>query len=180
MLDKWGLASLKCWPAQALKLSFMTNKQKLFLWYLLSLTNTMEALNGTNVTSYEDFYGGYDEYDDAGGGGGFDPSEDRTFIFLVEGVALTAVSALGVVGTAMSVGVLVKRSVRETFSALLTGLAVCDTLFLLTSLVMFGLPKLWMWFAVNVTGPSAAVTFGLLHIWRVGSTYLTLSVTLER
>jgi hypothetical protein len=33
---------------------------------------------------------------------------------------------------------------------------------------------------VHVTTPWSPYTFGLLHIWRVGSTYLTLSVTLER
>jgi len=73
-----------------------------------------------------------------------------------------------------------KPTVRESFSFLLTGLAVCDTLFLVTSLVMFGLPKLWHAFAVNVTNRFSVVTFGLIHIWRVGSTYLTLSVTMER
>ena len=36
------------------------------------------------------------------------------------------------------------------------------------------------WFAERVTNPTSPYTFGLLHIWRVGSTYLTLSVTLER
>ncbi len=101
-------------------------------------------------------------------------------MFIFEGIILTAVSFAGIVGTTMSIGVLVKPAARESFSGLLTGLAVCDALFLCTSLVMFGLPKLWLWFAVAVTNPTAVYTFGLLHIWRVGSTYLTLSVTLER
>ncbi|TRY79088.1 hypothetical protein TCAL_12622 [Tigriopus californicus] len=107
-------------------------------------------------------------------------ANDKQFMFIVEGLILTIVSILGITGTVMSIGVLIKPVVRETFSALLTGLAVCDTLFLCTSLIMFGLPKLCHWFAENVTNPSAPVSFGLIHIWRVGSTCLTLSVTLER
>ena len=80
----------------------------------------------------------------------------------------------------MSIAVLVKPAVRESFSALLTGLAICDTLFLCSSLILFGIPKLWPWFATHITTPSFPYLFGPIHIWRVGSTYLTLSVTLER
>ena len=80
----------------------------------------------------------------------------------------------------MSVCVLIKPSVRETFSALLTGLAICDTFFLVCSLLIFGLPRLLSWFTKQVRSPVFPYIFCLLHIFRVGSTYLTLSVTLER
>ena len=100
-------------------------------------------------------YGGFGYYDPGPdlsdeSESGFEENIDHRFLFLIEGVLLTVVSILGVVGTVMSIGVLVKPAVRESFSALLTGLAVCDSLFLLTSLVIFGLPKLWYWFALKV------------------------------
>lgn len=124
--------------------------------------------------------GGLDEVNGVGPGGGGSGENQHAVLFVIEGLVLTLVSIFGVIGTLMSIGVLVKPAVRESFSALLTGLATCDALFLLTSLTMFGLPKLWLWFAQHITSPTAPYTFGLLHIWRVGSTLLTLSVTLER
>ena len=41
-----------------------------------------------------------------------DPSEGTEFLFWTEGVILTVVSLFGIVGTLMSVGVIVRRDVR--------------------------------------------------------------------
>ena len=60
------------------------------------------------------------------------------------------------------------------------GLACFDALFLLTAIVAFGLPKLSDWYEKKVFLPIMAVTFGLLHTFRVGSVYVTLSVNFER
>jgi len=65
--------------------------------------------------------------------------------FWVDGVFLTAISALGLVGTLMSIAVLARRRTRDCFSTLLTGLAVCDSFFLFFAILMFGLPMLWAW-----------------------------------
>ena len=48
---------------------------------------------------------------------------------------------------------------RDSFSALLAGLAICDTLFMANALVLFGLPKLWPWFSENVTNPRCVSVF---------------------
>ena len=76
---------------------------------------------------------------------------NKGLLDLIEGYGLTSVAILGLIGTSMSIGVLVQPAARESFSSLLTGLAFCDAFFLLTSLVVFGLPKLWLWFAHKVT-----------------------------
>ncbi len=67
------------------------------------------------------------------------------FKFLVEGVILTVVSCLGLLGTLMSIYVLLKPRVRDCFSTFLTGLAICDSIFLFFAILMFGLPMLWTW-----------------------------------
>ena len=66
-------------------------------------------------------------------------------IFIIEGIILTTVSVLGLIGTVMSIYVLLKPRVRDCFSNLLTGLAVCDAIFLFFAILIFGLPMLWTW-----------------------------------
>ncbi len=59
-------------------------------------------------------------------------------------------------------------------------LSLFDILYLLTSAAIFGLPLLWPWWELRVFRRVAAPVFGLAHIGRVGSVYLTMSVTIER
>ena len=66
-------------------------------------------------------------------------------VFLIDGVALTTVSVLGLVGTLMSIYVLIQPRLRDYFSTLLTALAICDSVFLFFAILIFGLPSLWMW-----------------------------------
>ena len=74
-----------------------------------------------------------------------DPTGLGTLVFIVDGVVLTAISTLGLVGTVMSIFVLLKPRLRDCFSTFLTGLAVCDAVFLFFAILMFGLPMLWTW-----------------------------------
>ena len=66
-------------------------------------------------------------------------------IFLIEGLALTSVSSFGLVGTLMSIYVLIQPRLRDYFSTLLMALAICDSFFLFFAILMFGLPSLWTW-----------------------------------
>ena len=52
------------------------------------------------------------DYDYYSYGVDLDPSEGTEFLFWTEGVILTVVSLFGIVGTLMSVGVIVRRDVR--------------------------------------------------------------------
>lgn len=61
-----------------------------------------------------------------------------SFGYVTEGILLTTISVLGLLGNAMAVYVLLKPSVRGIFSTLLTSLASFDTLFLLAAIFTFG------------------------------------------
>ena len=79
----------------------------------------------------------------------FNEAPVDNFIFIVDGVILTLVSLFGIVGTFMSIIVLVKPRIRgnsrDLFSKFLTALAVYDSLFLLVAILLFGLPALSVW-----------------------------------
>ena len=69
----------------------------------------------------------------------------QKFEFVVDGIVLTTVSLFGLIGTVMSIRVLLKPSLRNSFSTLLVGLAVCDANFLAFAVLIIGLPKAWFW-----------------------------------
>ena len=72
-------------------------------------------------------------------------SSMRTFEYVVDGILLNVVSVFGLVGTILAIRVLLKKSLRNSFSTLLVGLAVCDANFLLLAVLIIGLPKSWYW-----------------------------------
>ena len=101
--------------------------------------------------------------------------------YITEGILLTTISIFGFIGNIMSVYVLLRPSVREIFSNILTGLATFDALFLLCAIATFGLPVLSKKFYKKTIFPHILpACYGLSHIFRVGSAFATLSVTLER
>lgn len=71
--------------------------------------------------------------------------QEANFKYITEGVILTIVSSLGLIGNVMSIFVLMRASIQGSFSKLLRGLACFDALFLLTAILAFGLPNLWQW-----------------------------------
>jgi hypothetical protein len=68
----------------------------------------------------------------------------------------------------------------SSFSNLLQGLAIFDALFLFIAIISFGIPQLSEWYSEYVFVHIMPVALGLLHTFRVGSVYVTLSVTFER
>lgn len=81
-----------------------------------------------------------------------DPLESKmidNFMFLVDGIILTAVSAFGIVGTLMSIFVLVRPRLhptkKEFFSKFLVGLGISDTVFLFSAVLLIGLPNMSVW-----------------------------------
>jgi hypothetical protein len=65
--------------------------------------------------------------------------------YYVDGLALTTVSTFGILGTLMSMRVLLKPQLRNSFSTLLVGLAAADSHFLALAILVIGLPKYWTW-----------------------------------
>ena len=81
-----------------------------------------------------------------------EPSEPHLYLevewtkFLVDGVVLTAVSLFGIIGTLMSIRVLILPQLRSNaFSALLVYLAICDTNFLFFAVLTIGLKEVSYW-----------------------------------
>ena len=74
---------------------------------------------------------------------------DETFEYVTEGVLLTSISVLGLIGNILAMYVLLRPSLRGTFSNILTGLASFDALFLATLPFTFGLPILSSYYRVS-------------------------------
>ena len=69
---------------------------------------------------------------------------------------------------------------RSPFHILLVYLSVFDFIYLLTSQAIFGFPTISMWYEHFIYPKILPIVFGIGHTSRVGSVYLTLSVTIER
>ena len=67
------------------------------------------------------------------------------YVYYFDGVALTAVSTLGLIGTLMSIVVLLKPRIRDFFSNFLTALSVFDCIFLTSAIFYVGLPAMSSW-----------------------------------
>ena len=65
--------------------------------------------------------------------------------YYVDGITLTTVSVFGIFGTLLSIRVLVKPALRNSFSTLLLGLAIADANFLLYAILVVGFPNCWDW-----------------------------------
>ena len=65
--------------------------------------------------------------------------------FYIDGLALISVSIFGIIGTLLSIRVLLKPELRNSFSTFLLGLAIADTNFLFFVVLVVGLPNFWHW-----------------------------------
>lgn len=102
------------------------------------------------------------------------------FEYYIDGVALTIISIFGIVGTLLSLRVLLKRQLRNSFSSLLSALAVSDSLFLLFAILVIGLPEVSQWYMTQISVYVTPIAYGFMGIARTGSVYCTMCVTLER
>ena len=69
---------------------------------------------------------------------------------------------------------------QSSFHSLLVALSFFDILYLVMSQMIFGFPGISAWYEEHVYASVLPICFGFAHIGRVGSVYLTLSVTIER
>ena len=74
---------------------------------------------------------------------------DEMFEYVTEGILLTSISILGLIGNIMAMYVLLRPSISGIFSNILTGLASFDALFLATLPFTFGLPILSTYYRVR-------------------------------
>nr|CAD7581253.1 unnamed protein product [Timema californicum] len=112
--------------------------------------------------------------------------QDIIYQFITNGVLLNVIGVLGILGNIISMIILSRPQMKSSINYLLIGLARCDTVLILTSLLLFGLPAIFSYtgclftYYVKVYPHLAPVLFPLALIAQTVSVYLTLTVTLER
>lgn len=116
----------------------------------------------------------------------FDLPEEKFFAFIMNGIFLNFVGFFGIFGNIISMIILSRPQMKSSINYLLIGLARCDTVLILTSMLLFGLPAIYPYsgylftYYYNVYPHMAPVLFPLAVIVQTASVYLTLCVTLER
>ena len=106
--------------------------------------NSDKMIEDKMYDSYQDngSYLNYSDYDESA-------VRDEMFEYVTEGILLTSISILGLIGNIMAMYVLLRPSLRGIFSNILTGLASFDALFLATMPFTFGLPILSPYYKVR-------------------------------
>ncbi|XP_049698766.1 FMRFamide receptor [Helicoverpa armigera] len=111
---------------------------------------------------------------------------DQLFRFVVHGVLLNAIGAAGLLGNALAVLVLSRPQMRSSINCLLVGLAACDTVLILTSVLLFGLTAVFpytgrlRYYYYHVCPHITPYAYPIANAAQTMSVYLTLIVTVER
>lgn len=156
----------------------------------LLYSTTFSPHNTVNST-HDDFFPFYDDMDEQNWRNTCDPvynpeQENTRIEFWVCGVLLNIVGVLGILGNVISMIILSRPQMRSSINYLLTGLARCDTMLIITSMLLFGIPSIYPYTGhffgyYNYVYPfiSPAV-FPIGMIAQTASIYMTFTVTLER
>lgn len=108
------------------------------------------------------------------------------FQFLTEGIVLNVVGLLGLIGNIISMIILSRPQMRSSINYLLIGLARCDTVLIITSILLFGLPAINTYtgylfeYHFRAYAFIAPFLYPISIIAQTVSVYLTVIVTLER
>lgn len=111
---------------------------------------------------------------------------DKLVRFVVHGVLLNCIGAGGLLGNALSVVVLSRPQMRSSVNCLLVGLAACDTVLIVTSVLLFGLTAVYPYtgllrhYYYHVCPRLTPYAYPIANAAQTMSVYLTLIVTVER
>lgn len=139
------------------------------------IVNTTYFGNATNYTQIEDY-----------GDWPCSPPEFPEFEFWSNGILLNFVGFFGVLGNILSMIILSRPQMRSSINYLLIGLARCDTILIITSMLLFGIPAIYpytgflRYYYFRLYPDISKVVYPLAMIVQTASCYLTLTVTLER
>lgn len=106
--------------------------------------------------------------------------------FIVNGVLLNLVGVLGILGNVISMIILSRPQMRSSINYLLIGLARIDTVLIITSILLFGLPGIYPYtglmftYFYNVYPRITQLVYPMAMVVQTASVYLTLTVSLER
>ncbi|KAG5887004.1 hypothetical protein JTB14_003682 [Gonioctena quinquepunctata] len=115
-----------------------------------------------------------------------DPEVVNFFRFVTNGLFINLIGMLGILGNIISMIILSRPQMRSSINYLLIGLARIDTVLIITSMLLFGLPGIYpysgsMFTYYYVVYPHIApVLFPIALVAQTASVYLTLTVSLER
>jgi len=103
------------------------------------------------------------------------------FRFAVEGIGLLLVGIFGVVGNTSGIIWFSRKLIQKNFHQLMLSLALCDLLYVLLNIVLFGIPSVFKHFT-NTIYYNHMVPFLLpvAQMCLTGSIYLTLAIAIER
>lgn len=117
----------------------------------------------------------------------YDPhSIDSLFEFITNGIMLNVVGLFGIFGNVISMIILSRPQMRSSINYLLIGLARCDTVLIITSSLLFGLPGIYPYtgclfnYYYLIYPHISPILFPVAMTAQTVSVYLTLTVTLER
>ncbi|XP_022178946.1 FMRFamide receptor [Myzus persicae] len=108
------------------------------------------------------------------------------FEFITYGVLLNVIGVFGILGNVISMVILSRPQMKSSINYLLIGLARCDTVLIVTSVLLFGLPVVYpatghlFNYYFKVYPLIAPVVYPIAMVSQTVSVYLTLTVTLER
>nr|ALM88335.1 FMRFamide receptor [Chilo suppressalis] len=111
---------------------------------------------------------------------------DKLYRFVLNGVLLNCIGAGGLLGNALAVLVLSRPQMRSSVNCLLVGLAACDTVLILTSVLLFGLTAVYpytgrlRYYYYHVCPHITPYAYPIANAAQTMSVYLTLIVTVER
>lgn len=152
--------------------------------------NNSQSLNSSSVGDYDLNQTYTDNYDqvlfppcvDV-----YNPHEQNTIVeFWVCGICLNIVGILGIIGNVISMIILSRPQMRSSINYLLIGLACCDTVLIVTSVLLFGIPSIYpytgnFFLYYNYIYPFISpILFPVAVISQTASIYMTFTVTLER
>lgn len=80
----------------------------------------------------------YEESNDEG-------KREILYEFVTNGVLLNAIGILGIFGNIISMIILSRPQMRSSINYLLIGLATCDTVLIVTSVLLFGIPAIYQY-----------------------------------
>merc|ERR1711879_342433 len=104
------------------------------------------------------------------------------FIFksITLGIFMNLISIFGLMGNVVAIIVLSRPSMKGSFSSLLIALSMFDLVYLMIGIAIFGLPVLSMDYKAKIFPFILPIGFGICNIARVGSVFVTMSVTIKR
>lgn len=117
----------------------------------------------------------------------YDPENGLVmYQFWISGIGINIIGFLGILGNFLSIIILSRPQMRSSINFLLMGLAQCDIILILTSILLFGLPAIYpatgyLFYYYYFLYPNLSpIVYTLAMTAQTASVYLTLTITLER